>query len=232
MINYNKKWYKKWWGILIITITTIILSIFFSFVFLILHAIKDYKNSQFNGQNYSRISVDPEILETIEGKNNYWLGSSRPKITIVEFGDFACPYCQKSFYKIREISRKYKDDVKFIYRDFPVITDYSQDLAMGARCAGEQGLFWLMYDKFFLNQYDITTIDKIKTVAKQIGVNEKKFNDCINKNKYLVDIQEDFRDGQKLGVEATPVWFINGHKIEGNIPYEYFIKLIEDLISN
>lgn len=229
MIKYDKQWYRRWWGISIIIILTILLSIFFSFVFLFFNARNESKNGGFSAWSYSRLTANPETLTLAEKESGYWLGANDPKIVIVEFGDFACPYCQKTFSKLREISRKYKNDVKIIYRDFPVITEYSQDLALAARCAGEQGLFWPMHDRLYLRQGQITTQEEMKNAALQVGANEKKFQSCMEKKKYLVDIEQDIQDGKKLGVKATPSWIINGRFIAGDIPYGYLIKLIEEI---
>ena len=139
--------------------------------------------------------------------------------------------CKESFPKIREISTKYKDDVKIIFRDFPVVTEYSIDLAMASRCAGEQGLFWVMHDKLFLNQ-GISQKNEIFELAKQIGADVGKFQNCFDNQKYSEDIYQDIKDGEALELEGTPTWFINGNKISGNIPYNIFIQIVEELLIN
>jgi protein-disulfide isomerase len=226
MENANKKWYKKWWGMLII----FFIIIFFSFfVALSLFVIKQISNPK-SAIPVNNTTLDKNKLELIYGNaDNYWLGSANANITIVEFGDFACTHCRASFSTIREIGVKYKDKIKIIFRDFPVIADYSPNLALAARCAGEQGLFWLMYDKLFLNQD--TAKDKINEIAKQIGADLDKFNTCVTGQKYLTQIQKDLDDGNALGITGTPTWFINGQKYEGDIPYNTFIQLIENLIG-
>lgn len=167
----------------------------------------------------------------IYGNNsNYWLGATNPKVTIVEFGDFACPLCLNSFPKLREIGLKYKDDVKIIFRDYPVVTSYSAELAMAARCAGEQGFFWPMYDKLFLNQ-GVSQTDVLMELAKQIGADTVRFSFCLEQKKYENDINKDLTDGAELGLSGTPTWYINGNKIEGDIPYNTFIQIIDQLIK-
>ena len=161
-------------------------------------------------------------------KDSYWLGSDKPKVTIIEFGDFACPHCEEAFPTIREISVKYKDDIKFIWRDYPVVADYSALLALSARCAGEQGLFWPMHDKLFQNQ-GVSTADQLSILANQIGADLTRYNDCVNKQKYLAQIQKDLTDGQSFEISGTPTYFINGYKVEGNMPYDMFVKIIDEL---
>ena len=222
MKHAHKHWYKKWWGIFLIILAVFFVSLVFAFAIFISNYIK----------NVDTTSVPRKYISSpiVEGsKNNYWLGSANPKITIVEFSDFNCVYCKKSFSKIREVTSAY-DNIKFIYRDFPVLSDFSTQIALAARCAGEQGLFWIMHDKLFLNQ-GIGSDEEIFEAFKQIGGNEDKFKACFANKKYLPDIEKDLIDGQKLNISGTPAWFINGQKIEGDIPYEFLINLIEQSLK-
>ncbi len=165
-------------------------------------------------------------------ENNYSLGSDNAKLTIVEFADFACPYCKKSFPKIREISLKYNKDIKYIFRDLPIISEHSANLALGARCAGEQGLFWPMHDRLFMDQ-GIKEDAEIWLAAKQSGVDTSKFEACYDTQKYLPQIKKDFSDAQALGIDhiGTPVWFVNGQQVSGDIPEDVFNKIIEDILN-
>ncbi|MFH1744737.1 MAG: thioredoxin domain-containing protein [bacterium] len=208
----------------------VIVSFVIACFFYIISLIKNAENNQIDNYDFSQIKNSTQI-KTIGGSGeNYWFGSAEPKITIVEFGDFACPVCRDSYSKIREISVKYKDSIKFIYRDFPSLADYSGDLSLAARCAGEQGLFWPMHDKLFAHQ-GVNSQNEIYELARSLGADEARFQNCFQENKYLTDIQNDFSDGANLGVTGTPTWFINGQMVKGDIPYELFIKIIEDSIK-
>lgn len=218
MENIIKPWLKTWWGKLIAALLTIILIFVVAAGFYIHNLVKTAKKQagiKLSGQQYDAAAGD-----------HYWTGSAKAKITIVEFGDFACPNCEQAFPTIREISLKYKNDVKFIWRDYPVVSEYSALLALGGRCAGEQGLFWPMHDKLFQNQ-GINTVGQLNAAAEQIGADIARFNDCLIKEKYLKQIEKDLADGQQFGITGTPAYFINGYKIEGNIPRDTFIKIIE-----
>lgn len=224
----NTSWYHKWWGILILFI------LFFVVVFGIVFAINIYNIIKKQPKsNPAKKSVSSTSTMLMEGASSYWLGSANPKITIVEFADYQCPLCKSSFPKIREISAKYKNDVKIIHRDFPVFAN-SANLSLAALCAGEQGLFWPMHDKLFQNQgkFDAGNFIEIKNLAQQTGINTERFNQCFDGQKYLDKIKKDIADGQKLEITGTPTWFINGEKIEGDIPYETFINLIENILDN
>jgi protein-disulfide isomerase len=161
--------------------------------------------------------------------SNYSLGTSTPKITIIEFADFACPYCQSAHGTIRKIGIKYKNVVKIIFRDFP-IHENSLDLAMSARCAGEQGLFWPMHDKLFSLQGQFAT-SSLPDLAVSIGANRTAFQVCMKNKKYLRDIQIDYAAGESINISGTPTFFINGYKVAGDIPEDKFEEIIKRFLK-
>jgi len=223
----NKPWYKRWWGIATIIFFTIILIFLVAVGFYVYNSVKTAKKNtglKLSGPTYP--AADDDLPAGLAG--HYWLGSAKPKITIVEFADFGCPHSEKAYPTIREISLKYKNDIKFIWRDYPVVQEYSALLALAGRCAGEQGLFWPMHDKLFQNQ-GVSTTDQLAALANQVGADLARFNDCMNKQKYLPQIKKDLEDGKKFNISGTPTFFINGYKIEGDIPYDIFIKIIEGM---
>jgi protein-disulfide isomerase len=224
----EKKWYKTTWFKILLILAIIILIFVGLFAYAITRAYMNLDN-QISRIGSSENANLPEAA-LVEGGNNYWLGAAKPKITIVEFMDFACHYCGLSFPTIREIGKKYKNDVKIIVRDYPVNAEYSVELSLASRCAGEQGLFWPMYDKLFLNQ-GISDRDGLIELAKQIGANTEKFTLCFDNKKYLAAIQKDFDDGQSLEIAGTPTWFINRYKIEGDIPHDIFVQIIDKLLA-
>ena len=224
----NKFLHKKWFRVLAVIFLLIFLSLIVALIFYFVNAVKNYKNSDFKFDNPVNVISKVE-QEKIIG-DGYWIGSSNPKITIVEFGDFACLMCKNSFSKIRELGIKYKDDVKIVFRDFPVISENSMNLAISARCAGEQGFFWVMHDKLFINQGKSSTIE-IKEMAEQIGLDIDRFNNCFDSKKYISAINKDLETAKELNIKGTPTWFINGNKVSGDIPYNIFLNIIEELLN-
>jgi len=226
----SKPLYKKWWKILLLFLLFIGLSLSFAFGFLVLRISKNSNALSTDIQEKEKKIADEnyENKALIEGAGNPTTGATNPKIIIVEFADYSCPKCKDSYPTIKEILKKYGDTVKLIYRDYPVITDGSIDLAHAARCAGEQGLYWQMHDKLFENQ-PIENTETVNKLATQIGANMIQFNDCTAKSKYLVAIQKNFADATTLNVAGTPTWYINGHRIEGDIPLATFEEIISKL---
>lgn len=217
----EKKWYQKWWGIILLLVFTFFLILVAAYGFYIYALSKKITNNQL----IAPAPYQGQIKSRLEGGKNYWLGAGNPKITIVEFADFACPFCKNSYPKIREISLKYKNDVKIIFRDFPYLTEHSIELAQAARCAGEQGLFWPMHDKLYQNQ-GVSAAAELTELANQVGADLNRFNSCLSQKKYLTDIQNDLADAEKLNVEGTPTWFVNGYKIAGDLPLSAWEEIL------
>lgn len=183
-------------------------------------------------QQSSINNYDEQTRKKIEGENNPSFGSTNPKVTIVEFSDFACPFCKASFPAIREVGLKYQENVKVIFRDWPG-HEYSLPLALAAYCSGEQGKFWEMHDKLFQNQSDTFGKDKnqLAALAQQLGIYNEDFQTCFDSQKYLPQIKKNYIDSEILGVAGTPTWFINGTKIEGELSSADLEKIISPYLQ-
>lgn len=180
--------------------------------------------------NTAKIAKTDEILSATAPS----YGAANPKLTIVEFGNFACPYSKEASGTAREIMLKNKDKIKFIYRDFPLDDIYpdSTVLSLAGKCADEQKKFWPAHDKLY-GPGEINAADFIQ----QIGLNEDLFSVCLANKKYLSAIQKDFVDGYKNGVIGTPTFFFikTGAapiKIQGAIPKETFQQIIQNLLKS
>ncbi len=215
-----------------ITVLTIFLIVLTASGFYVYRAAKRINDNRLSPPEKISIDynkIDKQTRAKIEGADNYWIGAANPEITIVEFGDFACHHTKKSFPKIREIGTKYKNNVKIIFRDMP-LQENSLELSLAGRCAGEQGLFWPMYDKLFQNQ-GVSGADELIETANQIGADTARFADCLKSQKYIKQIQKNFSDGEDLGVRGTPTWFVNGVKIEGDVPLSVWENIINELLK-
>lgn len=229
IIEHSKKWYKKWWGVLSLSLLSLFLIFSVASIFFIIKQIRIYQEFGFFGENNpnAKIYSPNEIQE----ENNPSFGSSKPKITIVEFSDFACPNSRNFYEKTKKIRFKYYNDLKIIRRDFPVISDYSDDLALAARCAGEQGLYWKAHDALYDN-FGISTKPEIYNLMLNVGAEPNRLSDCLENNKYINQIAKDLDDGINLGIRGTPTWFINGYRADGDMPEEMINGIIENILKN
>jgi protein-disulfide isomerase len=156
------------------------------------------------------------------------LGAKDAPITMVEFGDFQCPFCRASEKSVNEVRAKYGNKLRIVYMDFPLgIHEHAMDAANAARCAGEQDKFWQYHDAMFADQSKLAPAD-LKASAAKLGLDKKKFDACLDKAKYQPQIQQDMAEATKLGVSGTPTFFINGRELSGAQPARKFEDIIDD----
>jgi protein-disulfide isomerase len=153
-------------------------------------------------------------------------GSANAQVTIIEFSDYECPFCARAAPTVEQILDTYGDQVKFIYRDFPLgFHANAQKAAEAAECAGEQGKYYEYHDKLF----DTQALDlvSLKQHAADLGLDTTAFNSCLDNGDMASEVQKDFSDGQAAGVSGTPTFFINGKKLVGAQPFSAFKPLID-----
>lgn len=230
--NYNtsveKKWYKKWWGVCLIFL--ILLVVGFAVWFLSLYLdilLKLYQGDTADADNQQESQAQYQMQDIID-VNDPAEGLDDAKLQVVEFGDFRCPVCKKNYYIIRELTFKYPEKIQIIWKDYPVIAEDSVDFALAGECANEQGKFWAFHDKVFQMQ-DELTLEDFSKVAQQIGVNEQLFNACLKSQEIYSRMQSDFIKGEEVGVAGTPTFIINGYKVQGYIPMEFWEDILESL---
>ncbi|HVO42393.1 MAG TPA: DsbA family protein [Aggregatilineales bacterium] len=168
-----------------------------------------------------RQKVDP-------GDGPAW-GPADAKVTVVEFSDFQCPYCELFYQQTYPLLKKnYGDKIRFVFRNFPLPTHQNaMPAALAAECANEQGKFWDYHDVLFSNQNDLTR-DGFLRYADQVGIADKtKFTQCYDSQKYLSKIQTDMNAGEGYFVAGTPTFYINGVFVEGAQPYSVMQEVIE-----
>ncbi len=154
-------------------------------------------------------------------------GPDEAKVTIVEFGDYECPYCKKGQDTLEAVLAAYGDDIHFVYRDFPL--SFHQNAipaAVAANCAGEQDKYWEMHDLLMANQRSFSA-EAYEGWAAELGLDAAAFDACSAKPEHVEEVQKDFIDGQRLGVTGTPAFFVNGVFLNGAVPYDEFKGIIE-----
>jgi protein-disulfide isomerase len=236
------RWYKKWWGVLLIIVISLLLIYALSFAFLMIRLMNNpdelgsVMSSRITQQNQKNQKAQENYLANIrlvEGLNSNFLGPQEADFTIVVFSDFTCPYCKEASDTITKLAVKYGSKLKIIIRDFPILSDDSVDLAMVARCAGEQDKYWPMYYKLFEFQKDYKSLG-IASIAQSANITDlDKFYNCIDQEKYLNDILKDASDAQFLKINGTPAWFLNGSKVgEGAIPFSTWDAFLTENIKD
>lgn len=189
-------------------------------------------------------SVAPVVAGSVVGvsaDDDPVLGNPDAPVTLIEFSDFQCPFCRALWRDtLPQIKSQYIDTgkVKLVYRDFPLdIHQSAQITAEASECAHEQGKFWEFHDKIFEEQdkqgtgtIRYTEAD-LRKWASEIGLDTKKFNECLDSGKYKQEVEKDLQDGIAAGVTGTPGTFVNGKLIKGAVPFASFEAVIEDALK-
>jgi protein-disulfide isomerase len=163
----------------------------------------------------------------VDTTNDPFVGPENAAVTIVEFSDFECPFCSRGYETVNEVKELYGDDVKIVFKNFPLsFHENAQKAAEASECAFDQDMFWEMHDMMFENQEAIT-VDDLKAYAEELGMDTEVFNECLDTGAKEEAVQADFDAGSEVGVTGTPAFFINGLTLVGAQPLEAFQAIID-----
>lgn len=156
-------------------------------------------------------------------------GPAAAPVTIVEFGDFQCPYCQQAEVSLHAVLEQYPREVRIVFRNLPLtqIHSHAKLAAEAAVCAERQGKFWEMHDAMYADQSALTA-DALEATAKRLGLNLDQFSACETGGAAAAALDADAKAAQELGLSGTPFFFINGRPLDGNVPLEQFQRVIAE----
>jgi len=158
-------------------------------------------------------------------------GGKEAKLTIVEFSDFQCPFCNRVNPTLLQINQTYGDKVRVAFKHLPLRIHPDAPAAhAAAEAAHRQGKFWEMHDKIFANQRELKP-EKFRDYAKEIGIDLVKFEQDVVSPDVKKRIDADSQEAEKLGVSGTPAFFINGRYLSGAQPFESFKKMIDEELA-
>lgn len=156
-------------------------------------------------------------------------GNPDAPITIIEFSDYQCPFCQRWHLEVfPKLMAKYGDQVQLVYRDFPLDGTHpeARPAAEAANCAFEQDKFWEFHDRLFSGDQELNR-QAYEQYAQEIGLDMKAFGTCLDEQRYAQEVENDFGFASRLGVRSTPTFFINGLAVVGAQPFEVFEQIID-----
>jgi protein-disulfide isomerase len=138
-------------------------------------------------------------------------GSESASITLLQYGDYECPYTRRSNLVVQALQRQFKDRLRFVYRNFPLtqIHPHAQHAAEAAEAAAAQNTFWEMHNYLFQHQNALADKDLV-TYARTFGLDIARFEQELTEHTYAKHIQDDLASGRHSGVHGTPTFFING----------------------
>jgi protein-disulfide isomerase len=175
------------------------------------------------------VSLKPPVVE-VSAAGRPARGPDKAPVTIIAFSDYQCPYCKRAHTTVEEVMKTYGDKVKLVYRDYPLpFHENARPAAEAAACANAQGKFWEYHEKLW-GASDLST-EKLKAMAGEIGLDQKKFDECLAKQEFKAVIDKDIADGASVGVSGTPAFFINGRMLSGAQPFEKFKEVIDEELA-
>jgi protein-disulfide isomerase len=178
----------------------------------------------------AQVALRAPVVEVGTGGRPSRGGGPNAPVTIIEFSDYECPYCKRATPTVEKVLTTYGDKIRFVHRDFPLsFHQHAQPAAEAARCAEAQGKFWEYNQKLFASE-DLST-EKLKAMAKEVGLDPKKFDECVDKQQFKDAVARDQADGSAVGVTGTPAFFINGRMLSGAQPFEKFKEVIDEELA-
>jgi protein-disulfide isomerase len=156
------------------------------------------------------------------------IGPVDAPVTIVEFSDYQCPYCQRAEPTVKQVLQQYEGQVRFVYKHFPLesIHPLARGASEAAGCAEDQGRFWDYHERVFAAANGLEPA-ALEGYATELELDLEAFRACVAERRHADKITTDLRDGQAAEVSSTPTFFVNGVKLKGAQPFSEFQRLIE-----
>ena len=187
-------------------------------------AIAESKASKFGSRPAPKLLDDPVPIPTL---GSPVMGPANAPITLVEFSDFQCPYCSKAVGQINATLKAYPNDVRLIFKQYPLDTHPQAAISAAASLAAhQQGMFWSMHDVMFANRSKLSR-QSILAWAKEMGLDMNRFTADLDSDAIRKAVLRDRDDGDKAGVEGTPTVFLNGQRYNGDLAPDAIKTVIE-----
>ncbi len=160
------------------------------------------------------------------------MGPANAPVTIIEFSDYQCPYCEVWYKQVyQQLLASYPNQIRFVYRDLPLsMHPEAVPAAEAANCAGEQNAYWKYHDALFSQKYGLsrTAYDQYAT---DLGLDLKAFAACLDSHRYQGEIQADASDAARVGISGTPSFVVNGRILIGALPFSEFKTVIDEELA-
>jgi protein-disulfide isomerase len=158
-----------------------------------------------------RTSFEAALTLPVSDERDHIQGPSDAPVTLLEYGDYQCPYCGAAYPIIKDVQARMGDRLRFVFRNFPITTAHPQaeQAAEAAEAAGVQDRFWPMHDLLYENQRHLADEDLLR-YAGQLGLDVDSFGHDLAEHVHAARVHNDFMSGVRSGVNGTPTFYING----------------------
>jgi protein-disulfide isomerase len=152
-------------------------------------------------------------------------------VTLVEFADYECPYCQRVAADVKKLKEDFGDRLTLTYKDFPLpMHSRAEKAAEATRCASQQGKYWEFHDELFKSKE--LDVDQLKAQARSLKLDPDKFDKCLDSGEQASLIDQDKKEGTRLGINGTPSFFINGRFLSGAGDYAALRQVVEQQLAS
>ena len=176
----------------------------------------------------SRTEWEAALTVPVAEERDHIEGPSSALVTLVEYGDYECPYCGAAYPIIKEVQARMGERLRFVFRNFPISTSHphAEQAAEAAEAAAAQGPFWEMHDTLYENQSRLTDPD-LHSYAEQLGLDVQVFDQELANHVHAERVREDFMSGVRSGVNGTPTFYVNGARYDGSYDLETLLGALE-----
>ena len=173
-------------------------------------------------------AVDGAHLTQPVSERDHVQGPPTAPVTLVEYGDYECPYCGAAYPIVEEVKRRLGDRLRFVFRNFPLgnMHPHAEHAAEAAEAAAAQGKFWEMHDELYEHQRALDD-EHLERYAGAVGLDVERFDREMEDQMYAGRVREDFMSGVRSGVNGTPTFFINGRRHDASYDLETLLAAID-----
>ncbi len=176
----------------------------------------------------SRTEWKSELTVPVTADRDHIQGPASAPVTLVEYGDYECPYCGAAYPIIKEVQARMGERLRFVFRNFPITTSHphAEQAAEAAEAAAAQGRFWEMHDLLYENQRRLRDQD-LRGYAEELGLDVEPFERELAEHVHAARVHEDFMSGVRSGVNGTPTFYINGARYDDSYETETLHAALE-----
>jgi protein-disulfide isomerase len=173
-----------------------------------------------------------ELTMPVTEDRDHIQGPAEGAVTLVEYGDYECPYCGAAYPIIKEVQSRMGERLRFVFRNFPITTSHphAEQAAETAEAAATQGRFWQMHDLLYENQRRLRVPD-LRDYAERLALDVERFDRELTEHAHAARVREDFMSGVRSGVNGTPTFYINGARHDDSYDIDTMLAALERAAS-
>ena len=166
-----------------------------------------------------------ELTLPVSEERDHIQGPADASVTLLEYGDYECPYCGAAYPIVKELQARMGDRLRFVFRNFPITTSHphAEQAAEAAEAAAAQGRFWAMHDHLYEHQSHLEDND-LRRYAEELELELETFDSELAEHRHSARVREDFMSGVRSGVNGTPTFYINGERHDDSYELETLLS--------